>query len=323
MIFTVLSQHPHFEKKVLALIEREFRYGRENSFSVDFLPLVHKSNFNNCHMILRGEEVLGHIGVREEILSYRQVSVPVAFIGGIAVNEKFQGQGLFRQFFEKTLEIYKGRVAFFILWSEKNSLFEKFHFFDFGVVYENNLKDQTSGLYERQDMISPFLKYLEKIYKEQEKKYLVVHRDFSKWKIIEHMASLDFYLKMQNGIPLDYYVKNKGQDLQGIVHEFSNISDCNESRIWGPLPFGKNVNTFFLGLMKIANGRIFVTFIKNLTQGRITVSSINEHNITFSLDNHSYRLTPKDFICSLWGPSFKEDMALHVPPLSISGIDSI
>ncbi len=324
MIFTVLSRYPHLEKKTLSLIEREFRYNRENSFLVDFLPLIHKSNFKNCHIILEGEEVIGHIGVREETLSYRHVRVPVAFVGGIAVAEEFKGRGLFRKFFEKVLDIYRDHIAFFLLWSGNNSLFEKFRFFEFGVVYENNLKlkGQTIVPYEKVDAVAPFLTGLKKIYNEQEEKYLVVRRDFLKWKIIEHMTSLDFYLKMKNGTLLGYYVKNKGQDFQGIVHEFSDISGLNEPQVWGPVPFGNNVNTFFLGLMKIADGRFFATFIKDVTKNGIIVSAVNEKNIVFSLYNRTYRLTPKDFICSLWGPSFKEDMARHIPPLSISGIDS-
>ena len=324
MNVNILSECPEWRQKTLDLIEKEFCYKEDAFFEIDFLPLVHKSNLHNCHIITHDEKVIGHIGVREECFCYRHVQVPAVFIGGIAIDKHYKKQGYFRQLFERVLRIYESRGAFFLLWSGNASLYEKFDFFEFGVVYEHNLEDRKENTpYRRERYIGSFLEDLKKIYSEQERKYLVVQRDQQKWKMIEKMTSLDFYLHINNKKLIGYYVKNKGQDLQGIVHEYSNLSNVKEARIWGPQPFSPFDYTHFLGLMRIGSERYFSNFIHSITEGAVAVKTVHSKDIVFTFQRREYKLKLKDFIHALWGPSLREDISLSVPPFWVSGIDSV
>ena len=316
MRYSTLAQCPHLKEEVFSLVEREFGYDPNHSFQEDFLPLVHESNWENCHLVIVGDAVVAHAAIRKETLAYRHIQTPIALVGGIAVASSFRGRGIFKELFQRFINIYENSISFFLLWSKETALYEKFHFFEFGIVYENDLGGGTFA-YQRVEDISPYTKDLKVLYDKNHQHTLTIRRGSEKWKIIEQMKSLDFYLLLKEGKVHAYYVKNKGQDLQGIVHEFSNSRGIREKRVWSPTPIGKVQSTFFTGHFRVGNPQLLSLFIEKLSG--IIITDWQKGRVSFSLEKKRFQLPEKDFILTLWGTS----ESFFVPPIAIGGIDSV
>ena len=325
-IFTTLDRHPELESQVISLIEGALGYSPHHSFREDFFLLVCPSNWKHCHVALDvGGCPVAHVGVRLEVLAWGEVRTPVALVGGIAVCEDFRGQGIFRRLFEQVMDHYRDRVSLFFLWSDKRALYEKFRFVEFGLVYEYGLEDLSPEAYQRVEDVAPFVEDLALLYDRGHRDYLCLERDMAKWDLITRMTSLDFYLLFSGKTPTDYYVKNKGQDLGGIVHEYSIRPPPGQTRIWGPLspPHHRGAKTLFFALGALGHGPTLAQFMGELTEGRLEMTGHRGGLVSFTLDGVSSTLEEGDFIRSLWGPDFREELSTLVPPLWISGIDSV
>src|SRR4051812_32651799 len=112
MKITTLKDAPHLYSATISLIERSFEYKKPNKFEIDFAPLVDKSNFANCFiMVDENESVVAHIGVCERnILGFN-----MAMLGGIAVDEARRGEGFFQELIQDVLAEKRSEVAFFLL----------------------------------------------------------------------------------------------------------------------------------------------------------------------------------------------------------------
>lgn len=316
MNYTNLADSPHLTSKALKLIERSFGYNDSNSFNIDFYPLFNKNNFKNCHVIEKDDEVLAHIG-----LKFRKVgNFPIVMLGGIAVAEVARGKGLFKSFLSQLMDNIPP-VAFFLLWSNKLELYKKLGFFPAGTLYEYP-KIQSSSKFEIEEISWSQFKY-ENLY--TNKIELRVDRLPSNWNEVKKITSAKVFLVKDKGRIINYFVMNKGADLNGIIHEYGHIDkiqlSClqNFGKVWSPLKL-KEANILYGTVIRPGSQKLFADFVGSVFGLEITNLDLN--NISFKFESKEITLPIKDFLIGTFGPSQFSELS-STPPLFISGLDSI
>ncbi len=339
---TSLANNPEYFEQTIALIESSFSYAKRNHFEIDFAPLVDPSNYENLHILLEGNVVIAHIGIRLRKFGHDKFDCPVALIGGIAIKESHRGQGIFKTFFDEIINLYKDKVSFFFLWSDMDSLYKKFDFYQTGgqiqtgerIFLESDLNENIKKV-KINEISKHEFKEIKDLYKENiEKKYCSFIRDEISWSLIKEVTSTDYYLYKKNNKLLGYFCIGKGQDLEHIIHEFvvtpkervnleSMISDF---RLWLPLDSNDDYNKskiLFSCFMKISNPKLFNNFINKWFDGDVNILEINENTISFEYKNENFELSFEDFLNAIFGPSYITDFKKYLRPLYISGLDSI
>lgn len=323
MKMTTLKNNPELYKKTIELIEKEFQYPKDNTFEVDFFPLVSPENHHNCHLLLEGPEVIGHIGVRE----VKILDLPALFIGGIAIKGAHQGKGFFSKFFTEVLRQYSN-YAFYLLWSEKHTLYEKFHFIPAIKLYEYEKISSNIKFNFHKTSLKEFFKMDLSLIKTR---YLAPERSEESIGPLSLINSTDVYFKEKDGKVSDYFFVNKGADLKGIIHEsyFSNSESFEEAlsqfECWSPLLYENHSSQEVAScLMKIGNHELFKKFIELYTKSQIKILAINNDTIHFQFKEETLNLNSTEFVQGILGPNeFEEIKELKLPALFIPGIESI
>jgi predicted N-acetyltransferase YhbS len=133
MTITNLKSSPPLLASTLSLIEKAFQYEKGHHFDVDFAPLMDESNHENCFVKLNTEgNVIAHIGFCKRTLGGH----PIGMLGGIAVDERYRGEGYFQELMQEIISEHRGNVAFFLLWSDQEKLYKKFGFYLCGAQIE-------------------------------------------------------------------------------------------------------------------------------------------------------------------------------------------
>lgn len=332
MLITTLKQSPHLVSKTLALIEHAFHYSRENSFRVDFAPLMRESNHHNCFVMLdENEKLVAHIGVCER----RLLGHPVAMLGGIAVAEDQRGQGHFNQLMTHVLVEKRDEVALFLLWSDQEKLYKKLGFYLCGEQYElamiSGARDFTRT--RLHDLSEAEKRNLQELYTTSfQRQYLTLERAPADWKALEEVTSADLYIKKSGDQVEDYFFMNKGQDLTSIVYEYGSKSDLrvllNACRAYGKVWMGKPIvdadTTQYQFFMAPGETRQFGHLIKDFTQGKFILEHINllKQEVFFHFNDELLSLEVEEFLRGVFGPSPFEELD-EVPRIFISGLESI
>ncbi|MFN8368990.1 MAG: GNAT family N-acetyltransferase [Bacteriovoracaceae bacterium] len=321
-----LDVRPDLQQKTIALIQKSFAYMKNNRFDVDFYPLFNKENFNNIHILINEhDDVVATIGFLAKNLKYKNRSVPVGFLGGIAVEENLRGQGIFKGFFNDVLEKVETNVALLFLWSNLYEMYNKFDFHLAGEFfeYQANSIDPLKNAKKISDFSENEWDSIKKIYNENYNHYLTVVREDNDWKKIQKISSINGLIDNDS-----YYFFNKGQDLLNIVHEFGGKSLKELSNlpyiIWSPTklqlsPEFKKV----LGLIRIANKSKFLLFIDDFFEGKLKIDIMSKSEVKFTFEHKTYNEPLANFITLLFGPNSAEEFKAYLPPLFIGGADSI
>ncbi len=325
MKYTTLAKNPEFFKETMTLIEKSFDYSAQNSFQVDFAPLVEKKNHHNCHIIIERDRVIAHIGVSKRFFKVEDKSFPIDMYGGIAVDESHRGQGIFKKFFEHVLALQKPST-FHILWSDQIELYEKFSFFPCieQLEYDHSLDDVDSySPTTLSELTTTQIATLNSIYNGQ--KELRVHREVSDWESLKLITSSSLYIKKENDEITNYFLMNKGEDLNGVIIEVGNFEDYREISkygvLWSPHAHFEDHEIQFAALLRVGTVSLFKDFISLYTKNAITISTVNT-NIEFSFENKEIVMEIDAFLTGIFGPGRFEELT-KVPPIYISGLDSI
>ncbi|HLE13048.1 MAG: hypothetical protein A2504_07430 [Bdellovibrionales bacterium RIFOXYD12_FULL_39_22] len=325
-IISTLERNPEYYGAALALIEKNFNYPAGQHFDVDFYLLMRKENQSHNFIIIdkTDQRILAHIGVIIRQMSLRDNFFPVAFIGGIAVDEKYQGRGLFKNLFNYVISKYEKEVLFFFLWSDQDQLYRKFDFFQTGVIHQtgiDQISHYTGTMFIRQklaevrpeDFIAMKKLYLDNI----EGKCFAIHRNDSDWEALKWISSADFYLYKSNNKLLSYFVANKGADLKEVIHELvcacgyeqKILAELAQYKLWIPENYfkynGVPVQSLYSGICRLGNGDFFTHFIQ-----------LQSIAVTGQSD-------PVSLLQSLWGERRSGMTNINSFPLYISGLDSI
>lgn len=326
MIFTDLKKHSHYKDEILKEIESAFHYNDENSFAVDFYQLIKESNHPNCHILLDdNKKLLAHIGVRPISLHYKGVELNTLLLGGIVTKKEHQGKGYFRKLYEHIVELYKDKFSLIILWSDMNDFYQRLGFNQFGltavvgdvpVTYDDILKRG----FKEENINKQDLSIISEKYNQSYSDIITVKRTIRDWEDIRMTSSMKFF-KNNAG---EYLFFEKGQDLKGIIHETSFSSNKDQLEKFHSLqllnPFALDDKSFFIHLAwgKIINLNLFSEFINKISNRAVKIRD-NE----LQIKNNSYKVQTNDLLTTLFGPDKAQEVETIIPPIYITGADSI
>ena len=330
-----LSQKPSCYEKTLKLIETSFEYKKPFSFETDFAPLIDKSNHQNCFIYVdENEDVIAHIGVKEREITLQGKTFSVSLLGGIAVDEKRRGEGIFQTLLQDVLAEKRSDTTFFLLWSNLEKLYNKFGFHLAGTQLELSSKKTES----------PFIRTTYSALHDDEKKqikdlyetsfsksYFTLKRSENDWELISKITTADLFLQKHNGRIESYYFQNKGQDLPGIIYEYGTKKDIAQylkeisayGTVWMGSNFVETENMQFQFFMCPGDLRLFSEFVLKFTDGKFAIRNINlmKQEVFFDFNGETLSLELPDFLRGVFGPGVFEEIELK--PFFISGLDSI
>ena len=314
-----LSDSPEKMNECIELIEKAFGYEENHSYKDDFSPLFDEKNLPYCYFLEEEGEVVATLLTLPKQLEYKDKKLPVIFIGGIGVKDEKRGGGLFRSLLE-TIFLLNPEEALYLLWSDLSQLYEKFSFYEFGLVSENDLREEKS---EDLKVFPPEeLETVIKSYQELSQSFLVPHRTPDDWHDLFQSRSIR-HLTDGEG---HFYFVDKGMDLQGICHERHpfNSPDLKGFCNWNYNPQKEDQVNRYMGFIRLGNLDKLSEFIEYSSGERLRIIERNQEGlITVFFDGDHYDLSDRDFIQGIWGPGHVEEWVGLVPPLMIFGHDSI
>lgn len=337
-----LKTHPEFRNEIISLIEKEFNYF-EHSFEKDFYLLMNIENAHNCYFLYDeiNSKVVCHIAILERNLIKNYIILPVIFIGGIATKDEYKGKGFFRYLMNYIIQEHNNNCALMILWSELQNLYEKFSFYQAGLIIQsgNKIFDKHDDYQKTKftELSEKEFNDIKKLYTNSiESDYFTVKRSESEWNKIKKLATVDLYIKKENDDVISYFCLNKGRDLQNIIHEFVTIktkykkelNSISDYQIWlneaqGKMLEKNDYEKFFCAFFRLANIETLNNFIKSIDSNINISKSINSNYIDLTINDQIYTLDENNFLSSFFGPFPAEELEhLSLTPL-ISGIDSI
>jgi predicted N-acetyltransferase YhbS len=326
---TTLKENESFFAKTLKLIEKSFGYSSEYSFKEDFYPLINKNNHQNCYIAVdNNENILGHLGVRLVHIKINNEVFPIAMLGGIATDEKSRGKGVFTALLKHVLERHTD-VAFYLLWSDNQELYNKFDFYLCGLQLEFPFQSANSTL-ERTKFSK--LNDVEKnqvktIYNKESYPHLI--RTTEDWANIEQMNSLDLYLKRNDNEIIGYAFKNKGADLAGVVHEYRGILIKELQaigKVWSMRRVDREKEGFstqYAYFMRPGNYKYFAHVVHELSGKKIEVLQIQDSQVLFKFNDNESVMDLSEFLVGIFGPNYFEELDETLQNIQVSGVDSI
>lgn len=328
-----LCEKPELYDQTISLIEEGFEYSDHNKYSEDFYPLINSSNHHHCYLAVVDNELVGHIGVKLSELQLGEHLIPVALIGGISIRKKFQGRGYLKTFFSYVIKKYESKIAMALLWSNLSTLYQKFSFYEAGTLYQlgnQSLPKELAGFKSSapNKLSEQDKKRIQFIYdRTRSSESLRLIRTNKEWADIFNISSALFFLSENS-----YFVINKGQDLNGIIHEYASldsksmIDQLKDYKVWvsrndlGALPFFQSL---FLGHMRICNPALFSRLIHIWSKGQLQVHSLINEKVQFSLRESTYELEAVQFLQGIWGPAYIDELRELGPDLIITGLESV
>ncbi|MBP5296361.1 MAG: GNAT family N-acetyltransferase [Bacteriovoracaceae bacterium] len=332
-----LAQRPAWRPAVTQLIEDAFKYQAPYHFAEDFYPLLAPENAAHNYLILQGDTLIGHIGIRLVDLAYGAQQVPAAFLGGLAMRQDYRGKGIFKAALAHVLQLYEQQVGLFVLWSDQAELYAKFNFWQAGLVLQlGEGGDPAAALlrdgwrkYIPRDFSDPLGRQIPPLYHAWAQEFIFVKRTISDWKMLAKITSAYFLVhpaERENANPQEakidaYCVIGKGFDLGHVIHEIGGqptqlapwVRHMQNYKLWLPgstlwqqrYPEAKPLYT---GLLRRGNFTLLEPFLKILAPEK-------QKDLKQIYQDQEDQL----FWQSLFGPG--ENTLL--PPLYISGLDSI
>jgi predicted acetyltransferase len=264
-----LSEKPQYYTQAIELIEVSLGYTSEYHYNVDFYPLMNSSNHHNCYLLINGEEVVGHIGIKTRSLQYKKNCTRVILIGGVAIKSNYQGKGHFKIFFQTVLSFYKDYSLAF-LWSDLSDLYLKFDFHQAGRIYSTGNNPPDEALIQRngyqkislEDLTVSEKLEIQTLYNSIQTQIPCLTRSQDEWNEIENIKSMNAFIKKSNGKIVAYFFSSKGMDLQNIIHEFvfekdENTEFLNDTKIWNHTPLADNSQHYYGFLIKVLDHNKF------------------------------------------------------------------
>ncbi|MBT3583846.1 MAG: GNAT family N-acetyltransferase [Halobacteriovoraceae bacterium] len=332
---TTLAKRPELLDQVIELIEKSFNYDSDQSYAVDFASLMDPSNHANCHLILKDDRPVAHIGLKLRNLAHRDWTSPICLLGGIAVTESERGSGHLDSLLSHVIDLHGDEVSLFILWSNLTELYQKYSFFEAGGVITTGEKILTKVEGFRETSFSKLSEQqLEQISKLYHTKILAncltIERSTSDWQLLKKQKSTKLFIKEEANQITEYFCLSKGMDLKDTIHEssfFDQIdSPLEEYKFWIPhSPEMSYPQVHYAGFFKIGSPHQFTKLVNQISEQKIKKLELNSQQVLFHLEDEEqqFKVGHQDFLIGLLGPaSFKEFSPFH-KRIFIAGLDSI
>lgn len=323
-----LKNHPEYWEQTNALIEKAFKYQPQFNFEDDFITLMNKENAHHLYILIENEKVIAHIGVKIRDLNINENKISVAMMGGIAVDEKYQGQGIFSYMMNEVKIIYHAEVAAFILWSDLASMYEKYGFYLCGSQYPLTRRSEKNSYTHLVNANKDEQIQVKKIHQNFfQKHFSYIERTENDWQQLFNSKSCEIWVNDRHNMT-SYFVKNKGQDLQNIIHEYATLENRTEflktishwGEVWMTKDYFHEGNAHFQFLL--AAGDKLPTLIAHLTQGEIKLNLLKKDECHFQFKNVDYIMSCSEFLCGVFGPSRFSELKDN-KDIFIAGWDSI
>jgi predicted N-acetyltransferase YhbS len=332
---TTLKENPELFEKTLTLIEKSFQYQAPFTFKEDFSPLIAPENHHNCFIIVNeDEQVLAHVGARESVITLNNKNFPITMLGGIAVDEKYRGEGHFQNLFQDVLAEKRSDTTLFLLWSDLEKLYNKFGFHLCGHQFELPLSNKKSDFVKTKFHLLSLedQNKIKKLYNDSFKKaYVSLSRTDKDWKELSKVVSADLYIRKNGSTLTDYFFMNKGQDLTDIIYEYGTEHDLGKmlgeisghGKVWMGSELSTTDQLQYQFFMSPGDLRLFTEFVLAFTDNKISLRNINvmKQEAFFDFNEELMALDVPDFLRGLFGPGTFEELELK--PIFISGLDSI
>jgi predicted N-acetyltransferase YhbS len=327
------------KEELFSLIHKSFKYNSQNSFEIDFAPLMNKENSHNCYVLLnkKSQEIIGHIGTSQRtLLLTGNQSTSILLLGGICIHEDYRGKGLFNLMLKNVLSLKEKDHSLIFLWSGDPSIYAKygFHLCIEQNSYQLNKFKFNEHSYSKSSYSELSMKDKEKLHCLYDeliaKKFQTIQRSELDWQNIARISSTDLYIKKGKDIE-SYFFINKGEDLTGTIHEiaindlYSFETPLKDGCLWYPQEL-ENISSEkeFGSIIRIPNLKSFQVLIKKVFGSKMIIQSLdNEKNsIKFKFNDEMFSISIDSFLCGLFGPGkfseFNNSMEVY-----ISGLDSI
>lgn len=335
-LISTLKENPSCFEGALMLIERSFEYSSGNFFKEDFAPLVDESNHHNCYILIdENKNVLAHVGLKERSIKVNEKLFTVFLVGGIAVDEKYRGQGLFQNLFIDAIADKRSDASFFLLWSDQEKLYTKHGFSLCGGQFELEMKGTSKNLTRTKfhSLNEKQINEIKSLYQTSfQKAYLTVERSEVDWDLVSKIRSADLYLEEDDGKIKSYLFANKGQDLEGIVYEYGTRGDlsewlnqaCSIGKVWMGAPLIDADQSFYQFMLCPGDTKLFGEFIFEYTEGLMRLRDINvmKQEVYFDFGGETLMLSSEEFLRGVFGPGPFEELG-EIRPFFLSGLDSI
>ncbi len=330
--FATLSTFPELGDQANLLIEEVFAYSKKHSFKTDFAPLTSSRNLSQRFVLIDSSnmEVVAHIGTRMRNFIWSNETIPVCMIGGVAVKKALQGRGIFKSLMERVLSTLESQCAFFLLWTDKHEMYEKWNFYLAGKQWcyrTNSIATKVSRKTLYSELTHSEQKKIQELYKREiNGRFFSPIRDEDDWKDVANITSSDLYLFGEG-----YFFKNKGMDLQDVVHECVGTLSINDVlkvigekiQLWHPL--NQSVDDHVqqdlqqVGLWRINKHPMALKKISLLLGANVETQDwdfvVRSQGSTFSLKSH-------ELLEEIFGYG-NFNIRKNSVPLYISGLDSI
>jgi predicted N-acetyltransferase YhbS len=217
-----LSECPEYKTQVLSLIEEEFGYFLPHQYEVDFYPLMKQENSSHQFILLKDDELIGHTALLPKTFMIKDKPERAIFIGGIAFYKKFQGQGLFGQFFKEILSRFHD-IPIKVLWSDKHELYKNYGFELGGIQYQYSATGNKNSSKNFDQLTGNEISEIKNLYHKTARLFSHVTRSESDWDAILKIKSAHIIFFKDGETVQGYAIKDKGMDLGGVVHEVCHI----------------------------------------------------------------------------------------------------
>jgi predicted N-acetyltransferase YhbS len=336
-LITNLKETPKALEKTIAMIEKSFAYEAPFTFKEDFASLVEEGNHHNCFIMMdENENVIAHIGVKERNIRIKGALFPICMLGGIAVDEKYRGEGHFQTLLQDVLAEKRSDCALFLLWSDQAALYKKYGFYLCGDQFEIPKSDKKSSLVPtKYHLLSENeKKQIQALYQSSfASQYTTLDRTKDDWNSLEKVTSADLYIRKEASEITDYLFMNKGQDLTGIIYEYGSKSDLRGwlkeasslGKIWLGQPLMDTDNHQYQFFLAPADMKYFRELITAMTKDLMKVRDVNvmKQEVYFDFNDETLSLEAEEFLRGIFGPGQFEEVDVAKYPLFISGLDSI
>ncbi len=336
-----LKEFPDLRKPLINLIESSFSYSSENKFDIDFYPLLASSNEKNSYIMIdeNSQKIIAHVGVIPKQLISKGISIPALFLGGIAVDTDYRRRGFFNSTLSHVLNNHLGDAAIAILWSNLVSMYEKMQFYPAIGLIENCATDEIGDDWEPKtysSLSAAEQQQIQAIYRQMSSHYIVVKRQEADWESIQKITSSNLYIrKDESGKIVSYFFKDKGQDLENVIHEFGFKDEAAKKDLftnlkktisWLPekerssFPDGQLCSS---ALIKIGDPDLFCKLVKDWSNDAMSVTDLSVETVNFTFSGSSHQMEVAQFLPLLLGPNPAEEFKHFDRSIFISGLDSI
>src|SRR5690606_8359310 len=249
-------------------------------------------------------------------------------MGGIAVDEEYQGQGIFSYMMNEVKKIHHAEVAAFILWSDLASMYEKHGFYLCGSQYPLARNSRENNYIHLINANGSEQKEIKKIHKNFfQKHFAYIERTESDWQQLFTSKSCEIWVNDRQNIT-SYFIKNKGQDLHNIIHEYATLEDRKEflktishwGEVWMTQDYFHEGNAHFQFLLSA--GKKIDHLVNHLTEGDIVVEHVSGDECQFKFKGTDYIMSCSDFFSGVFGPARFSELKNN-KDLFIAGWDSI